>query len=120
MADPREARPSDSSETVWVQIDARASDDPLERTVKVGRAEERVARAVATLGEQFRQSMASAIEINAKAVRDAAARLEQPPRELELSFGLALQAEGNFAVTKLSGDANFSVRMVWRDDQGSK
>jgi hypothetical protein len=105
---------------VWVQIDARPADDAPGRTVKVGRAEERVARAIATVGEQFRQSMASAIELNAKAVRDAAARLEQPPKELELKFGLALLAEGNFAVTKLSGDANFSVRMVWRDEQGRK
>lgn len=109
-------------ETVWIQVDGRAPDrdDGVGRTVKVSRSEDRVARAVATLGEQFRQSMASAIEINAKAVRDAAARLDQPPKELELSFGLALLAEGNFAVTKLSGDANFSVRMVWRDEHGSK
>jgi hypothetical protein len=64
--------------------------------------------------------LASAIEINAKAVQEAATRLEQPPRELELTFGLALLAEGNFAITKLSSDANFSVRMVWRDEQGSK
>ncbi|HTV25494.1 MAG TPA: CU044_2847 family protein [Polyangiaceae bacterium] len=120
MADAGEPGRAASTETVWVQVDARATDDPLGRTVKVGRSEERVSRAIATLGDQFRQSMASAIEINARAVRDAAARLEQPPKELELTFGLALLAEGNFAVTKMSGDANFSVRMVWRDEPASK
>jgi hypothetical protein len=120
VADLGERVPISPTETIWVQVDARASDAGIERTVKVGRAEERVARAIATVSEQFRQSMASVIEINAKAVRDAAARLEQPPKELELTFGLALLAEGNFAVTKLSGDANFSVRMVWRDEPGSK
>ena len=122
MADGGEQVTSSPTETVWIQVDARAPDrdDGVGRTVKVSRGEERVARAIATISEQFRQSMASVIEINAKAVRDAAARLEHPPKELELSFGLALLAEGNFAVTKLSGDANFSVRMVWRDEHGSK
>jgi hypothetical protein len=41
------------------------------------------------------------------------------PSEVQLEFGIEAAGEaGNFVISKLSGKANFSVKMLWRFERG--
>jgi hypothetical protein len=56
-----------------------------------------------------------ALRANAKAFMDEVTALDVKPSEIEMSFGLKASGElGNFVVGKVTGDANYKVKMVWK------
>lgn len=69
--------------------------------------------AVAQTG--FEQAVHTAVGVNARAFLAAVNALEDPPDEVELTFGLKGTGEvGNVAVGKVSGECSYQVKMVWR------
>jgi hypothetical protein len=65
-------------------------------------------KAERTLSEAF-----AAVRINAEAFMKQISAMDAQPTEIEVTFGLKASGElGNFAVGKLTGDANYTVKMV--------
>jgi len=57
----------------------------------------------------------AAVAESACAFYTASGSAEVPPEEVEVSFGLKASTELNgFVVAKVGGEANFSVKMVWK------
>ena len=57
----------------------------------------------------------AAVRVNANAFMNEISAMEMKPSEVEMTFGLKASGElGNFAVGKVSGDANYTVKMVWK------
>jgi Trypsin-co-occurring domain 1 len=80
-----------------------------------GQADEAVA--VAQTG--FEEAVRRAVSVNARAFLAAANALEEPPAEMEITFGLKATGEvGNLAVGKVAGESNYQVRMTWRRPDG--
>ena len=61
------------------------------------------------------QAVRRAVSVNVRAFLAAAEALEEPPAEMEITFGLKATGEvGNLAVGKIAGESNYQVKMVWR------
>ena len=57
----------------------------------------------------------AAVAQAAHAFYASSASIEHPPQEVEVSFGLKASGEVNgFVIAKTGGEANFSVKMVWK------
>ena len=81
--------------------------------VKAGigdRLQDGVARAQAT----FERALSGLVERSAGAFVRAVNALDDPPDQIEMQFAIKATGEaGNLAVGKLSGDANYSVKLTW-------
>jgi hypothetical protein len=81
--------------------------------VKAGlgeKVQESLVKAQATFDQAFER----VINVNAQALIQAIAGLPKPPSKIELNFGIKATGEaGNFAIARVSGDANFSIKLVW-------
>jgi hypothetical protein len=88
---------------------------PPPGVVKVG-IQDKVRDTIAVAGQSFEDAMKRILSSNARIVSEVALALENPPDELEVTFGLGVTGEvGNFAVTKVGGAANYAVRLTWRN-----
>jgi hypothetical protein len=57
----------------------------------------------------------SALRVNAEAFMSEVSAIDIKPSEIEMTFGLKASGElGNFAVGKITADANYTVKMVWK------
>lgn len=75
--------------------------------------------AVAVAQSGFEEAVRRAVSVNARAFLAAASALEEPPAEMEITFGLKATGEvGNLAVGKVAGESNYQVRMIWRRPDG--
>lgn len=106
---------------VLVEVDGSASLPPTGeqdaglRQWAQGQAD--AAAAVAQSG--FEEAVRRAVSVNARAFLAAANSLEEPPAEMELTFGLKATGEvGNLAVGRVAGESNYQVRMTWRRPDG--
>jgi hypothetical protein len=58
------------------------------------------------------------LRVNGSAFYDAISALSPAPAEAEVSFGIKLTGEiGNVAITKVSSEGNYSVKLVWKLDE---
>jgi hypothetical protein len=74
------------------------------------RVQDNLAKAQAT----FDHALASLIRGSAGAFVRAVNGLDDVPNQIEIEFGIKATGEvGNLAVGKLSGDANYSVKLTW-------
>lgn len=63
----------------------------------------------------FDKAMEGVVKKNAQALMSAVQSLPTPPSEVELTFGIKATGEaGNFAIAKAGGEANYSIKMVWK------
>jgi hypothetical protein len=75
-----------------------------------GETEKVVAKAQAS----FEQAL-DVVRYNATAFINKVRGLSDPPDEVEMTFGLKVTGEvGNFAVAKVGGEANYTVKLTWR------
>jgi hypothetical protein len=82
-------------------------------------AQGQASEAVAVAQSGFEEAVRRAVSVNARAFLAAADALEEPPAEMEITFGLKATGEvGNLAVGKVAGESNYQVRMVWRRPDG--
>jgi hypothetical protein len=106
---------------VLVEVDA-AGDLPVagEEDAGLGRRVRDQAGAVVTVAQDgFEEAVRRVVGGSARAFLAAAGALDEPPAELEVTFGLKVAGEaGNLAVGKVAGESNYQVRMLWRHQGG--
>lgn len=102
---------------VLVEVDA-AGDLPVVGEQNAGLrqwARDQAGEAVAVARSGFEQAVRQAVSVNVRAFLAAAEALDEPPAEMEITFGLKVTGEvGNLAVGKVAGESNYQVKMVWR------
>jgi hypothetical protein len=102
---------------VLVEMDA-AEDLPVASEQNAGLrqwARDQSGEAFAVAQSGFEQAVRRAVSLNVRAFLAAAEALEEPPAEMEITFGLKATGEvGNLAVGKVAGESNYQVKMVWR------
>jgi hypothetical protein len=85
--------------------------------VKAG-LKDRAQGAVAEAQDAFEAALQRAIRFNAGAMIEAVDALDHRPDEVELAFGLKATGEaGNFAVAKAGGEANYAVKLTWKQGE---
>lgn len=83
---------------------------------KAGLRERRAAGDVGRAAAKFEDAVSSAVGRSAAALAAAVDSLAERPSEIELTFGLKATGEvGNLAVAKAGGEANFTVRLAWKE-----
>jgi hypothetical protein len=101
---------------VLVEV-AAAEDLPVASEQNAGLrqwARDQAGEAVAVAQSGFEQAVRRAVSLNVRAFLAAAEALEEPPAEMEITFGLKATGEvGNLAVGKVAGESNYQVKMVW-------
>jgi hypothetical protein len=71
--------------------------------------------AVRVAATTLQDALSSAIRSNAEALYNAVHELSTPPSETEIAFTLKVTGElGNVAVGKTGGEANYTVKLVWK------
>jgi hypothetical protein len=81
-------------------------------------ARNRAGEVVAVAQTGFDEAVRRAVGLNVPAFLAAAEALQDPPAEMEITFGLKGTGEvGNVAVGKVAGECSYQVKMVWRRRQ---
>jgi Trypsin-co-occurring domain 1 len=111
------------SADVLVEVDG-AGDLPVagEEDAGLGRRVRDQAGAVVAVAQSgFEEAVRRVVGGNARAFLAAAGALDEPPAELEVTFGLKVTGEaGNLAVGKVAGESNYQVRMLWQHQGGGQ
>jgi hypothetical protein len=103
---------SDTEAKVLVEVDESAVSGSGIAKAGIGDAAGRV---LAEAGEQLKKALVAAICANANAFYEAIASLQKHPTDAEISFGLKATGElGNFAISKLAAEANYSIKLTWK------
>ena len=69
----------------------------------------------------FEDAIQHTIHHNANAFIQSVSTLPVLPSEAEMTFGLiAIGEAGNMAVAKMSGEVNYTVRLIWRRETQDK
>ncbi len=96
-----------------ILVEVAAQETQAGGIVKAGigeKLQDGVAKAQAT----FERALCGLVERSAGAFVRAVNALDDPPDQVEMEFAIKATGEaGNFAVGKLSGDANYSVKLTW-------
>jgi hypothetical protein len=101
---------------VLFEVDA-AEVVPSSGVEKAGLRDRAAESAVASAGSTFEDAVASVVASSVAALTHAVTSLPRAPTELELTFALKATGEvGNIAIAKAGGEANLTVRLVWRSD----
>jgi hypothetical protein len=76
---------------------------------------EAASNAVAEARALFEEAIKSVVRINAETFYKAISNLSHPPSEVEMTFGIKATGEaGNFVITKVGGEANYTFKLVWK------
>jgi hypothetical protein len=90
---------------------------PVSGVEKAGLRDRAAESAVASAESTFEDAVASVVGSSVAALTHAVASLARAPTELELTFALKATGEiGNIAIAKAGGEANLTVRLVWRPE----
>ena len=82
--------------------------------VKAG-LRETAQKAVAQAQATFEDALQRVLVHNAEALVEAVEHLPSQPETVEVTFGLKATGEvGNFAISKAGGEANFTIKLVWK------
>ena len=69
----------------------------------------------------FEQAIKNVLRLNVETFYGAIQELPHPPTDVEISFGLKATGElNNFAIGKLGADANYTIKLNWRNNTPSK
>lgn len=92
---------------------------PPEGAVKAGVADT-IEKSVAQAQSTFEGAIDRVVRQNAQVLIESVRNLQEPPHELEVTFGLKATGEvGNIAIARGGGEANFTVRLLWTPTQES-
>jgi len=108
--------------TVLVEVEGEAEAAiPKGGVVRAGRVGEAVQDAVEEVQTRFEDAM-EVVRRNAQTIIGKVKEgLTDPPDEVEVTFGLKAAGElGNFAVAKASAEANYTVKMTWKQEEKGK
>jgi hypothetical protein len=107
---------TDDGGRVLVEVDA-ADVITSSGVEKAGIRHRAAESAVSSAEVAFEEAVSSAVGRSVAALTHAVASLARTPDEVELTFGLKATGEiGNIAIAKAGGEANFTVRLLWRPE----
>jgi hypothetical protein len=105
--------------TLLIELDEPDTSNQHE-IVKAG-LKDKMQGAVLLARTTFEEALEKAIGCNASAFLRTIKSLENPPNEAEMSFALKVTGEvGNVAVGKLGGEANYTIKLIWREASTKK
>jgi hypothetical protein len=97
-----------------IEVDPEEMAAP-EGTIKAG-LKDTVRDAVMSAQVSLEHALTRVVQANARLFIEAVRSLEQRPAEMEMSFGVKATGEvGNLAIAKAGGEANYTIRLVWRE-----
>ncbi|MFE7077094.1 CU044_2847 family protein [Streptomyces sp. NPDC057620] len=100
-----------------VEVEGQAVDETEEDEVIKAGLGDRIRTSVAAAGSSLEEALVQVIRANARVFVEAAMGLEQRPAEMELTFGVKATGEiGNLAISKAGGEANYTVRLLWKGE----
>jgi len=103
--------------TILVEVEEEAA---IAKGVVRGSLGGKVQDTVEEVQTKFEDAM-SVVRENAQTIINKVKDLSDPPDEVEVTFGLKAAGElGNFAVAKVSAEANYTVKMKWKREQKDK
>lgn len=113
--------PTADGDVVLVEIeDAEESAIPKGGVVPASRIGGQAQAAVQEVGTKFEDAL-GVVRRNAQAIIDKVKGLSDPPDEVEVTFGLKATGElGNFAVAKAGAEANYTIKMTWKQEKKDK
>jgi hypothetical protein len=105
--------------TLLVEVEEEEVSSP-EGMVKAGVADT-IQKSVAQAQATFEGAIDRVVRQNAQLLIESVRNLQEPPHELEVTFGLKATGEvGNIAIARGGGEANFTVRFLWTPMQESE
>lgn len=109
-------------ESVLVEVSDERSDAPDGGETGVGKIALRAnVGEVITKADAAFESALDTVRRNASAFIQQIGKMMERPSEVEVEFGLKLTGEmGLFAVAKASGEANYVVKLVWKQESSAK
>ena len=90
------------------------STDPVRRVMRGGTAE-----AIATATDTFEAAL-SKVRYAAEGILNQLRSLAQPPDEVEVEFGVKMNAETGAIIAKASTEANFKINLIWKKSPAGK
>jgi hypothetical protein len=103
--------------SILIEVDAEEVSSPP-GVVKAG-VKERMRDAVVLAEAGFEDAIKRILICNARVITEAVGALPQGPDQLKITFGLKATGEiGNFAITKVGGEANYEVSLTWTKMMG--
>jgi len=110
---------SDSSKTL-VEIDDSESEALPGQSLKAGLVDQ-LSVTVSKAGATLQTALSDAIRANVTALDMAMKGLPDPPTEVEMAFSLKATGElSNIAIGKIGGEANYSLKLIWKDNSINK
>jgi hypothetical protein len=103
--------PADRGLQVFVEIPGRDADGGLSRAG----AGERVSEAAVRTWEQALEGMRAAAEGALVQLR----RIDPPPAEVKVSFGVAVNGKLGATLVSAAADAHLKVEVTWRSEPGA-
>ena len=84
------------------------------KSVKAGLLDQ-VKGSVSNAATTLQAALTNAIRTNVDALYSSVRDLPSPPSEIEMAFSLKATGEmGNIAIGKAGGDANYSIKLMWK------
>ena len=109
---PERERPAQSRVALMIEVEASETPPGIAKAGLKDSAGKVVAQAATLLDDAIR----GVVSATAEAFYNAVQSIEDPPKEIEVSFGLKITGEvGNIAISKAGAAANFNVKLVWKD-----
>jgi hypothetical protein len=111
---------SDEEDGAIILIEVDQEDIEVVRggSVKAGlrdNVKDGVKNAISIAAKPLEAAMRSAIRYNVQGLMKAVRDLPDPPSEVEVTFGLKATGEAsNIAVGKAGSEANYNVKLVWK------
>jgi hypothetical protein len=107
----------ETDDGVPIILEAEVDELPEETGPQKAGLPDRLRQTIATTQEAVEQAIQAIMRYHGRVFASAIKGLENKPDEAELSFGLKAAGElGNFVITRISGEVNYGVRLVWRND----
>ncbi|MGP4050241.1 CU044_2847 family protein [Streptomyces sp. 2A115] len=99
-----------------VEVENEIDDEVEDELIKAGLGD-RIRTSVAAARSSLEEALVQVIQANARVFVEAAMGLERRPAEMELTFGVKATGEvGNLAISKAGGEANYTVRLLWKGE----
>lgn len=100
--------------SLLIEVDEQEA-SPAQGVTKAGLLERRGTDVVGSAKKSFDDAVRAIVGHNVESFTRAVTQLKKPPDEFELVFALKATGEvGNFAIAKVGGEANFTIRLSWK------
>ena len=104
---------TNEGESLLIEVDEQEISPP-QGVTKAGLFD-RPGTDVVAAATRFDDAVRAIVGQNVDSFTRAVTQLKKPPDEVELLFALKATGEvGNFAIAKVGGEANFTIRLSWK------